>query len=44
MRQDESTEEVNVVLGEVILGRGPLLGVSTIGSVKMQNNVEFVVT
>jgi hypothetical protein len=43
IRQDESAEEVNVALGEITLGRGPLLGVSTIGSVKMQSNVEFVV-
>jgi hypothetical protein len=43
IRQDESAEEINVVLGEVTLGRGPLLGVSIVGSVKVQNNVEFVV-
>jgi hypothetical protein len=31
LRQDESAGEVNIALGEVTIGRGPLLGVSTIG-------------
>jgi hypothetical protein len=37
IRQDESADEVNLALGEIILGRGPLLGVSTIGSVQVCN-------
>jgi hypothetical protein len=37
IRQDESADEVNVALGEITLGRGLLLGVSTIGSVEVHN-------
>jgi len=34
VRQDESFEEVNITLGEVTIGRGPLLGVSTVNKIK----------
>lgn len=34
VRQDESFGEVNITLGEVTLGRGPLLGVSTVNKMK----------
>jgi hypothetical protein len=44
IRQDESAGEVNVALGEITVGRGPLLGVSTLSSVKVHNNVEIVVS
>lgn len=37
IRQDKSADEVNLALGEVTLGRGPLLGVSTIGLVQVRN-------
>jgi hypothetical protein len=44
IRQDESAGEVNVALGEITLGRGPLLGVSTVSSVKVNNYVESVLS
>jgi hypothetical protein len=34
VRQDENFEEVNITLGEVTIGRGPLLGVSTVNKMK----------
>jgi hypothetical protein len=37
VRQDESVGEVNIALGEVIFGRGPLLGVSTTDKMKVRN-------
>jgi hypothetical protein len=37
IRQDQSADEVNVALGEITLGRGPLLGVSTVCSVQVHN-------
>jgi hypothetical protein len=44
IRQDESAGEVNVALGEITLGRGPLLAVSTTGSIKVQNSTEIVLS
>jgi hypothetical protein len=40
VRQDESFGEVNITLGEVTIGRGPLLGVSTVNKMKTKN-IEF---
>jgi hypothetical protein len=34
VRQDESFGEVNITLGEVTIGRGALLGVSTVNKMK----------
>jgi hypothetical protein len=39
IRQDESAGELNIALGEVTIGRGPLIGVSRTDSVNLQNNV-----
>jgi hypothetical protein len=40
VRQDESVEEVNITLGEVTFGRGPLLGVSIVNKMKARK-IEF---
>jgi hypothetical protein len=40
VRQDESFGEVNITLGEVTIGRGPLLGVSTVNEMKGRK-IEF---
>jgi hypothetical protein len=40
VRQDESVGEVNIALGEIIIGRGPLLGVSTTDRMKVRK-IEF---
>jgi hypothetical protein len=40
VRQDESFGEVNITLGEVTFGRGPLLGVSTVNKIKARK-IEF---
>jgi hypothetical protein len=37
VRQDESAGELNIALGEITFGRGPLTGVSTIDLAKVQN-------
>jgi hypothetical protein len=40
VRQDDTFGEVNITLGEVTFGRGPLLGVSTVNKMKARN-IEF---
>lgn len=40
VRQDECVEEVNITLGEVTIGRGPLLSVSTVNKMKARK-IEF---
>lgn len=39
VRQDENAEELNIVLGEVTIGRGPVTGVSRTDSLNVQNSV-----
>jgi hypothetical protein len=36
VRQDESVGDINIALGEVDIGRGPLLGVSTTNEMKVR--------